>query len=318
LVTLKVRTVHFLYLAVFFQSCGRSGLTGKIPLSQNADYCAPSVPFDPAEKFKPVQNTDSLISENGELLEILSLHDFLTGNATGILPEIKQLQRNAGDTTTNGELVRIKIKQRIQNRLFQVSTEISGLAAELDCAGERADQMASFLDNRDKKRTNRLTIASVITGSLATVAAVLVSGQGAQNTITIGGGLLSAGLSAFTIKPPGHKMQYEHGRNLLADIWNVPKTSKMYSPAIWYILNERQFSNGKELSLIKSIKERWTEFELSKQDDSQAALLFEKGGIYDADLLHTRATMLNQLQSTIRSIDQDIQSLLPALNRIEK
>ncbi|MDB5200376.1 MAG: hypothetical protein JWO92_2339, partial [Chitinophagaceae bacterium] len=47
-------------------------------------------------------------------------------------------------------------------------------------------------------------------------------------------------------------------------------------------------------------------------------LLFKDGGIYNQDNLDLRVTMLNELQSAIRSINQDLQSFVFDLNNIKR
>ncbi|MDQ6478231.1 hypothetical protein [Dyadobacter sp. LHD-138] len=113
--------------------------------------------------------------------------------------------------------------------------------------------------------------------------------------------------------------KYRFGfKNVLEDIWFAPEQSRIYSPFMWYMLKEKRFSNNQQEPLVQTIKSRWDKFELDKDmDDATVQLLFKNGGIYDADNLHTRATMLNQLQSTIRSVSQDMQSLISSLNSMK-
>jgi hypothetical protein len=59
--------------------------------------------------------------------------------------------------------------RKIHNRLLVASTEISSLVAELDCEGERADQLATYLDGRDQRRIRNLTLLSIVTGAATTV-----------------------------------------------------------------------------------------------------------------------------------------------------
>jgi len=81
-------------------------------------------------------------------------------------------------------------------------------------------------------------------------------------------------------------------------------------------LNEKYFSNSGKVSLVQSIKKRWLEFDLGKQvDKADEQLYFGAGGVYKADDLHTRAAMLNELQSTVRSINQDLQGLMLYIER---
>ncbi|MCF0055596.1 hypothetical protein [Dyadobacter sp. CY356] len=306
-----------LFGAPQFISCRNADITSHLKLNVSSQYCAPTTVYTYNPEFIPFENADSILANSTNLSGKLSEHDILMANATGTLSLINRLIVIKKDTTLNGRVRRLEISNKIQNHLHLLTTEISGIAAELDCEGERADLFAGYLDDLNDKKTARLTGASIVIGALATVAAVLVSNNSLQNGITIGGGVISAGLAVMTIKPHGRKISYTHDRNVLEDIWFAPEKSSIYPPFIWYMLKEKRFSNSKQEPLVQTIKNRWNKFELDQNIDSSTVnLLFKNGGIYDADNLHTRATMLNQLQSTIRSINQDMQSLMSELNNL--
>ncbi|HEY9049325.1 MAG TPA: hypothetical protein VIN08_25660 [Ohtaekwangia sp.] len=293
-------------IAAALASCTSSSIiTHALPGSQSG-YCAPSVSL--AHRYLPLANFDSLKHTDIVLASQLSEHDLLMANALGIAPLLSRLVR---DTSATQRVHYINLANEIQNRLLLAASEIDGIAAELDCEGERSEQLAHYLDNLNNKRNNRLTAASIIIGAAITVTTAAVSNSDAQNAIGISGGLVTAGLGALILNPAGKKIQmdYTH-RNILHDIWYTPSTSAIYTPFVWYMLNEKKFSNSHQVSLAQSIRTRWTNFEFAgKLTASREKLLFDTGGIYTAEDLHTRAALLNQLQSTIRSIHQDMQSL---------
>jgi len=305
------------FTVLLIGACRNANVVDHIKLNVSNQYCAPTISYGHNTAYLPLANTDSILANSKELALHMSEHDILMANATGTLALANQLLMAKSDQSVSGKIRQLEISDRIQNHLLLLTTEISGVSAELDCEGERADLFANYLDNLNDKKTARLTGASIVIGALATVAAVAVSNNAAQNSISITGGLISAGLGILTIKPSGKKIKYIHDRNVLEDIWFEPKNSSIYSPFIWYILTEKHFSNSQQEPLVQTIKGRWKKFELDNdRDNNTIRLLFKSGGIYDADELHTRATMLNQLQSTIRSINQDMQGLISALNQI--
>ena len=307
----------FMMAIVLLTSCRNSNIISHLKLNVTNQYCAPTIVYRYDPMLLPFQNTDSVLTNSKELSSKISEHDILMANATGTLRLANELMKIGKDSSFQGRIKRLEITERIQNQLILLTTEISGISAELDCEGERADLFANYLDNINDKNTARLTGASIVVGALATVAAVIVTNNAAQNAISISGGLVTACLGIMTIKPAGKKIKYIHDRNVLEDIWFAPEKSKIYSPFVWYILKEKHFSNSQKETLVQTIKSRWNKFELDENIDSTTVnLLFKSGGIYDADKLHTRATMLNQLQSTIRSINQDMQSLISALNSL--
>lgn len=262
-------------------------------------YCEPPVSL--SDHYQPAQNTDSLMAAYPDLPGRFSRHDLLVANATGTLPLLHELVH-----ATDAKAVR-PIRAELMARLILAVNEIGSVSAELDCEGERADQLASYLDRLNDRRTRRLTVASIVAGAVTTLLTVAVSSDQGQKIIGFSGGIASAGLGALTLVP-GRKIRLEHPRNPLRDLWDVPGRSTVYSPFIWYMLTEKSFSN-EGTGLARSIRKRWAAYEF---DGSRQAieLYFGNGGWYAADDLHTRANLLNQLQSSIRALHQDLQSLM--------
>ncbi|HEV7378252.1 MAG TPA: hypothetical protein VGN64_00550 [Dyadobacter sp.] len=229
----------------------------------------------------------------------------------GISEPVKKLINRSDRKADSLSLERLSLLQSITGRIRIAQTELQAIAAELDCEGERADMAGAYLENLDDKRNRNYTVASVIVASLTTVATVVVSGDAAQTAVGVGGGLLSAGLGAVTIKPKGHQLEFFHERNLLRSIWTDTETNTDYPGFVWRMLNERQFSNKGDKTLSQSIKNRWVEFEFDGENTGKKQdLIFGNGGIYRADDFQTRSSLINQMQSTIRSINQDLMSLV--------
>ncbi|HVI47878.1 MAG TPA: hypothetical protein VM802_23620 [Chitinophaga sp.] len=302
--------VYLIALAFTLASCKSSRLIGANEANISGNYCAPATRYNYDPGSIPLRNTDSLLAANTDM----PVRELAMANAAGVLLLVRSLRGIAQDSSVEGRLRRMEIGSAIQHRILTASVEMDGIAAELDCEGERADQLARFLDDYNNKRNTKLTVASIIVGAITTIATVAIKENGPQNAVAIGGGLLSAGLGAMTINAARKKISLQHPRNLLSDIWYAPDSSSLYPPFIWYVLNEKHFSNSGQLSLIQSIRKRWLEFDLGKKlSHADEQLYFGTGGIYKADNLHTRAAMLNELQSTVRSISQDLQGLLEYL-----
>ena len=308
--------IVIIVICMTMASCSSLRVVHHPPFSAQSTYCAPAAGYSYDKTYLPVTNVDSLVQRNTEIKSILTDHDVRMVNAMGILPYIQKLITLQQDTSIQTKLEVEHTIIIIQNRLLMASAEIEGIAAELDCEGERADQLANYLDDINQKRNTMLTGASIILGAAVTVAAVAVSNDDTQDAISVSGGLAAAALGALLLETSGKQIQLDFTRNILSDIWFQPQHSEIYSPFTWYVLNEKSFSNSHTVSLIQSIKKRWIAFELNnKTSDKTVALYFKQGGLYNADRLHTRASMLNQLQSTIRSIHQDMQSVIMTLDR---
>lgn len=279
-------------------------------LQADSDYCAPArlYQYDTDSIAEPAKQAELLADTN--LTRRFSQHDLLLAHAVGILPQLQKLINCAPNTTAQQRLSAIELRQKITSRLLLVSTEVSSLAAELDCEGERADQLATYLDQKDTGRIRRLTVASVVVGAVTTVITAF-GGAGNSSKITgIGGGLVSGGLAGLAAFSSNRTVRFTHKRNLLTDIWQQSRQSTLYSPFVWYVLNEKLFSNSGQHSISYNTRQRWQGFVLTGLSAEKEQLFFGAGGDYQADDLHTRSNMLNQVQASVRSISQDLQSLI--------
>jgi hypothetical protein len=198
----------------------------------------------------------------------------------------------------------------VLSRLQLASAQVASVAAELDCEAERASRLAAYLNQQENRRTQRLTILSVIAGAGGTIAGSLVQASTPNRVASIGCGLVSAWLGSLAVFSSKRAVRLEHRRNLLRDVWQQNRQSTVYPPFVWYVLNEACFSYGGKHSILYNTRRRWQEYVLTGLSESQQQLYFGAGGPYRADELSNRAQMLNQLQAQVRLIDQDLQGLL--------
>jgi len=281
--------------------------------SAAGNYCKPTVQYTYHSQYLPQADLQVALQGDTGLTGRFSEHDLLIANAIGVLPLLRDVIRLKQQAGSDTRLERAVLYRKIHNRLLVASTEISSLVAELDCEGERADQLATYLDGRDQRRIRNLTLLSIVAGAAATVATAFLTDENAEKIVGIGGGLVSAGLGGVAAFSSNKSVPFVHKRNLLTDIWSQAEQSSMYSPFIWYVLNEKLFSNSAETFIRHNIRQRWQEYVLQDATDEQQQLYFGPGGNYHSDDLHARANMLNQLQASILSINQDLQSLLSNL-----
>jgi hypothetical protein len=286
-----------------------------------AGYCDPPLPFRYNPAFVPQADFEAALTP--ALLARYPRRSLLTANAVGILPALQALlalqeaARQHPDPAT--ELALLRQRQLIASRVALVGSAVASLAAELDCEGERADQVAGYLKSQDDRRTQRLNVLSITVGAASGFGTTAINKQGGQYALGIGGGLLAAGLGLLTLSQGGHTAEFGHPRNLLADVWAEKPTSEVFPPSVWYLLSEPAFSNSGQTSIAHNTRQRWQHYgQLAKPDSKKgkelASLLFGPGGQYTADQLTVRANMLNELQAAVRLLNQELQSLLLALN----
>lgn len=286
-----------------------------------AGYCDPPLPYryDPA--FVPRADVEAALTP--ALLARYPRRNLLAANAVGILPALQTLltlqdaaRRQPGPAT---ELAVLRQRQLLAGQVALVSSTVASLAAELDCEGERADQVAGYLKSLDDHRTQRLNVLSISVGAASGIGTTVIDNQAGQYAFGIGGGLLAAGLGLLTLRQNGHTVEFKHPRNLLAEVWNERPATDLFPPSVWYLLTNPAFSNGGQTSIIHNTRQRWQRYgQLAKPDSKQgqalAALLFGPGGHYSADQLTVRANLLNELQSAVRLLNQEIQGLLVVLH----
>lgn len=285
-----------------------------------AGYCDPPLPYryDPA--FAPQPDFEAALTP--ALLSRYPRRNLLTANAVGLLPLLRELlileaqaRQQPGPST---ELAVLRQRQRAAAQVALVSTTVASVAAELDCEGERADQVAGYLAKQDNSRTQRLNVLSISIGAASGIGTTVIDNQSAQYAFGIGGGLLAAGLGLLTLTG-NHTAEFDHPRNLLAEVWNEKPTSELFPPSVWYMLTEPAFSNRGQTAIAHNTRQRWEHYGQlahpeSKDGQKLAALLFGTGGVYSADQLTVRANMLNELQSAVRLLNQELQGLQLALN----
>ncbi|NML66131.1 hypothetical protein HHL22_13040 [Hymenobacter sp. RP-2-7] len=288
-------------------------------------YCDPPLPSHYNPAFAPRADFDAALTP--ALLARYPRRNLLTANAVGILPllqELLALEQTASWPQPRrqqpaAELAVLRQRQRIQAQISLVSSTVSSLAAELDCEGERADQVAGYLQHLDDRRTQRLNVLGISVGAASGIGTTVIDSKPGQYAFGIGGGLLAAGLGLLTLRQQGHTVEFRHPRNLLTDVWAEAPTSATWPPSVWYMLSTPAFSNAGQTSLAHNARQRWQHYGQlahldSKQGQELTALLFGEGGTYSADELTLRANLLNELQSAVRLLNQELQALQLVVN----
>jgi hypothetical protein len=285
-------------------------------LQVETGYCDPPQAYTYNLAYRPLANVQSVV--DSALLKAYPRRSLLLANAAGVLPQLKALvhleqeakQHPAAATT----LAVLAQRQQVLAHLQLMAAAVASIAAELDCEGERADQIAGYLTEQENQRVQRLTVLSIAAGAASGIGTTVFSAKATQYAFGVGGGLLTAGLGLLTLSSH-RKITFTHPRNLLTDVWQESPTSQVYPPNVWYVLQEKAFSNLGESSVGHNTHQRWRRYGQLAAPDSpagrrQQTLFFGTGGAYSADELRIRSNMLNELQSAVRLINQDLQGLL--------
>ena len=296
-----------------FSACTASKNAQQLLIAKDS-YCNPG---KLAAEFQRTisSNTDSVLGSNTELKAKYAEQSILIMHALGIGSDVKRLEGLRQDTSMEARMEVLSLRQQIDNRILLTDSEIDALAAELDCEGERIDQIAGYVDNINSARTARLTVASIVVGAAAAARGAHINNDDWNKGVSNGAGSLGAGLGLATLNPQGKKVTLFHDRNLLRNVWQQQNRREI-GPFVWYMLTEKRFSNAGTASLLSNTRQRWITYQFDgKSETAGRSVNFSSGGTYRAGDLHARAEMINQLQSVVRSIKQNINFFLRELNR---
>lgn len=211
-----------------------------------------------------------------------------------------------------------RVRRKLVTRLQLATLEVSGLVAEIECEVQRADQVQDRLKDIQATRTTSQTILGVIFGGLANILSGgigMATGAGdAGNIVSVAGGALEVlfGTSANFTKV---RQEFSHPRNHLAAVWDGAPQSEFFSQRAWRFLTDPGSRDLKGHSLRDVMLQTWQEEGRlgepgSVREKERIELLFGSGGVYDSEQLHVREAMLQQLESSIQLMHQELETLL--------
>lgn len=216
------------------------------------------------------------------------------------------------------------IRRKISDKITLQNLDVSSLKAELDCEEERARQVGMYVQDKVNKKEKTYTIAGIISGAaIGVLASSIGLSDGDSKLPDILGVIGGAGGAALGLKAlaANTKVNFMHNRNHLADVWDGRDTARYFSPSIWFYLNNpKEGANGESLRL--QMISKWMAFDQiadvkSTDRQRQIDLYFGAGGNYTADELVMRARMLQQLETTVMLITQDLRGLLEEVYKID-
>lgn len=246
-------------------------------------------------------------------------------DSIGALAELRRLATldAAGPPRgTESALRRLALRQAIGERVLGAMLDIAAVLAELDCEGERGDQLQAVLQARETRRLRRLTIGSILAGALT---AGVTGGLGLGGAVTaasiagIAGGATEAGFGAAQLGG-GPTGMLATDRNLLGELWRRPAEPVLFPQTVWnYLVRVRTGPVARQAGPVaEALAAAWAaDGRLgapgSEEARARAALLFGAGGRYTADELETREALLELVQASVSLMNRDLRLLLADL-----
>ncbi len=291
-------------MAVAFSSCSVVLDSSKVNALRN-DYCAPLVNYTEQDTSRGNEPLNTVVAGK------LNAHDYNLASRIGLTKSI------ASYLNSTSALDKLTAKQQLTDKIILFNTQVEAVVAELDCNGERYDQLARYLNGRNARATTRLTVASIVAAAAVTVSTTVIKNDDLNKGINIGGGVAGAALGFALLNPKGKKVKLQIGKGLLNSAWFESNTNNTFPPALWRVMTDKSFSNSGNFSLIQTLKKRWLLFVFDdKITPSDESRFFISGGYFSEEDIQNLADMHNQLQASVRSVQQDMRGLLEAVNRL--
>ena len=305
----------YIFYAITFVVCLSSCKSYKL-ITYESDYCDPPIYANIVEK--PIEfNSDSILVPDHKWKTQFTKQNILLAHALNLDKELEQLTELRDEhSNIKDSVLYLATQQKIEQKVRDALVEIDALVGELDCEGERCDQLKELLGDMNSKRNNKLTVASIVIGALSAVADACISNDGWNKGVAIGAGVIGAGLGWATLSPKGKRLILKHKRNHLRAIWEE-KNSNEFPPIIWYMLNETKFTNTQQSTMLRNIRNRWLTFTF--EDDIKEAnksSLFKDEGVYTESMLETRSQLVGQLKATTQTLHQNFSSLLKEIKQL--
>lgn len=271
-----------------------------------------SLPVSQSEK----QHAQDMLVEKEAAVTLYSPTAIHIADIMELLPLLNRMARLEVEHAALVDVERVR--RKVVTRLQLATLEVSGLVAEIECEVQRADQVQDRLKDIQTTRITSQTILGVVFGGLANILSGgigMATGTGdAGNIVSVTGGALEVlfGTSANFTKV---RQEFSHPHNHLAAVWYGSHQSEFFSDRAGRFLTDPGIRDLKGQSLRDVMLQTWLEEGRlgepgSLREKEREELLFGSGGVYDSQQLHVREAMLQQLESSIQLMDQELETLL--------
>jgi hypothetical protein len=308
--------VFIMIMGLFFSACHRKVLM----IEASTEGCmvpGSSYQYDSLVAVANQQMPYDTIGCAEGLKKRFSLRSANIAKDMNILPLICELMRLEQNPTTDVEM--LKIKTEIQQRVLIAITDLNSLDAEITCERERIQELHDALSENINKRINKVTIYSILAGTVSTFIAASIALEGNEEKpyfeqgVTVAGAVAGTywGLRSLAI---AQKIKFIHSRNHLTDIWLKESKSRIYAPFVWNYISKPFTLKGKNTSGIDLVIDKWKELELpapekDKKYDEKVKLMLGLGGDYNEGDLENRLKMYEILVDEIITIHYDLNRL---------
>lgn len=290
---------------ILARSCSRPNLAS-MPLADDAAA--------PMEHGPRPQSSKILSARPLQIVSVMSASDALERVVT------LNAAARRGDREAQSEL--LLARQDLTERTLLTMMDVSSVLSELHCENEKGDLIQHRLEAQVADRQRQWTVAGIFTGAAASVAS---GGLGLSqldrqaNIVNVIGGAMST-VTGFGALSDSYRISYRPNTQLLSDVYAGPERSPTYPWTVWKFLTRPSsgLPGHGAATVREALIEQWRDASLlgkagSEVEKRRIALVMGEDGVYDADDLSARNEMLDLLESTVSSMNQDISFLLQEL-----
>ncbi|NIF82674.1 hypothetical protein F3J24_04010 [Comamonas sp. Tr-654] len=243
-------------------------------------------------------------------------------SASDALERVVALNTAARGGDNKAQMELLLARQELTERTMLTMMDVSSVLSELHCENEKGDLIQRRVDEHVADQQRKWTIAGVVTGAVTSIAS---GGMGLSqldtqaNVVNVLGGALSTvtGLGALA---DSASVSYRPNNQLLGDIYANPEKSNAYPWTVWKFLTRRPdgVSDAAVQTARDALIDQWRDAGLLGRPGSETelrriALVSGKDGVYNSEDLSARNEMLDLLEATVSSMNQDISFLLNEL-----
>ncbi len=315
---MKLKLFFIIYL-IFFHliQCNQKQI--KEPIEKTYS-CSDStdLPNYPENFIKREETKDYL--EHYLLKDKFSRKSLNIANAYGMIPFLKKLmilKNSHGKKSNNHEVIveLNRIKLRLNAAIKFATIDITGSASEMHCHAERMNDFIRVLQNREREAIKNYTILSILVTAGFTVlsGAVQWESDSIQSMVNLLGGSF-AGYLGYKATTYAFEIEFIPEKKILAEFWNPPRQSSIYSEPLWYLINLPPDFENKENSLRKELISHWVqnyylELDDIKEREVAISLFFDPEKKHNIDDLISIREMNRQIGIAIQLTLQDIKLL---------
>ncbi len=240
--------------------------------------------------------------------------------ALGPLQRVAEAEGAGPARGTAAELRRLRLRQAISDRITAASLDVSVTLAEIDCEGERGDQVQNRLTAIEARRARRLSLGSILVGALTaglTGGLSLARVPGADVAGILGGAAEASLGAALLFGEPTGTLGTE--RNLLREVWERPVRPAFFPETVWRYLNRPvRGEDGDSRTTLDVVVAEWRAGDRfgppgSAEERARMALLFGPGGTYTIEDLEVREALLELVETSVGLMSRDLRVLLAEL-----